>query len=87
MSRITIQMQAPDHLRGRILSIAPMDRGFIPLGAILIGAVAEWGGTSIAGMMMGAGCIGITLLVLYHRRQVWTIDLAPAPDLRRRATA
>ena len=40
-------------LRGRILSIALMDRGLIPLGAILIGAVAELAGAMCAGLLDG----------------------------------
>ncbi len=73
LSRILLQHRVPDHLRGRILSIALMDRGLIPLGAILIGAVAEWGGTRQAGIVMGAGCILITLTVAGLRREVWNL--------------
>lgn len=73
LSRITLQMQVPDQLRGRILSIALMDRGFIPLGAILIGAVATWAGTLWAGALMGIGCIAITLLIAASRRQIWQL--------------
>ncbi|GAX90008.1 MFS transporter [Effusibacillus lacus] len=71
MSRITLQMQVPDPLRGRILSIALMDRGFIPLGAIMIGAIAGWAGTLWAGLVMGAGCVAVTLAVIFARRQIW----------------
>ncbi|WP_338472777.1 MFS transporter [Niallia sp. XMNu-256] len=70
LSRITLQMYVPDQLRGRILSIALMDRGFIPLGAILIGVVATWAGTQWAGVVMGLGCIGITLVIVIIRRQI-----------------
>ncbi|MEW9502517.1 MFS transporter [Jeotgalibacillus marinus] len=73
MSRITIQMQVPNHLRGRVLSIALMDRGFIPLGAILIGAIASWAGTTWAGVVMGLGCIVTTFLVVNSRRQIWKL--------------
>jgi len=73
MSRITLQKQVPDELRGRILSIALMDRGFIPLGAMLIGAVAGWAGAFWAGMVMGVGCIAVTLIVLWKRKQIWTL--------------
>ncbi|ASS77097.1 MFS transporter [Tumebacillus algifaecis] len=73
MSRITMQKQVPDHLRGRIMSIALMDRGFIPLGAIVIGAVAGTAGALWAGVMMGAGCLLVTLAVLFTRRQIWQI--------------
>jgi MFS family permease len=73
LSRMTIQMEVPDHLRGRIMSIALMDRGFIPLGALLIGFVATHYGTLQAGLMMGCGCVLITLLMLGVRRQIWNI--------------
>ncbi|MFX3623869.1 MAG: MFS transporter [Ectobacillus sp.] len=69
-SRITLQMHTPDQLRGRILSIALMDRGFIPLGAILIGAIAAWAGTFWAGAIMGTGCIATTLFILARNSQI-----------------
>jgi MFS family permease len=70
LSRISLQTRVPDHLRGRVMSIALMDRGFIPLGAMLIGVLAGWSGAWSAGMAMGAGCIGITLLVLLTNRTI-----------------
>jgi len=73
LSRITLQTTVPDHLRGRIMSIALMDRGLMPLGAIMIGAVAEWAGALWAGVFMGGGCVAVTLLVLAARRQVWLL--------------
>lgn len=73
MSRITLQAQVPDQLRGRILSIALMDRGFIPIGAMLIGSIAGWAGAFWAGVVMGAGCILVTLGVLWSRKQIWTL--------------
>ncbi len=73
MSRIALQAEVPDRLRGRVTSIALMDRGFIPLGAILIGAIAGSAGTLWGGIVMGAGCIAITLAVLMARRQIWSV--------------
>lgn len=73
MSRVTIQTRVPDRLRGRILSIALMDRGFMPLGAILVGIVAEWAGALWAGVFMGGGCVAVTLAVLAVRRQIWSL--------------
>jgi predicted MFS family arabinose efflux permease len=70
LSRITLQMHVPDRLRGRILSIALMDRGFIPLGALLIGAIATWAGTLWAGGVMGLGCIVTTSIIVIRRRQI-----------------
>lgn len=71
MSRITLQKEVPDALRGRILSIALMDRGFIPLGAILVGTIGSVFGAVEAGLVMGIGCIAVTLLVLLSRKQIW----------------
>src|ERR687896_88305 len=73
MSRVTLQTQVPDRLRGRILSIALMDRGLMPLGAILIGAVAEWADALWAGVVMGGGCVAVTLAMLAARRQIWSL--------------
>ncbi len=73
MSRVALQTRVPDRLRGRILSIALMDRGFMPLGAILIGVIAEWSDALWAGVFMGAGCIAATLAVLAARRRIWTL--------------
>jgi MFS family permease len=72
-SRITLQIKVPEQLRGRILSIALMDRGFIPVGAVLMGLVADLGGTWWAGALMGTGCLVVTLGVLLARRQVWQL--------------
>lgn len=73
MSRVALQARVPDRLRGRILSIALMDRGLMPLGAILIGAVAEWAGALSAGIFMGVGCIVATLAVVAARRRIWRL--------------
>ncbi|XRG78519.1 MFS transporter [Rossellomorea sp. GAMAL-10_SWC] len=70
LSRITLQKQVPDHLRGRIMSIALMDRGFIPLGALLIGAIASSLGILWAGSVMGLGCILTTLMIVLKRREI-----------------
>ncbi|WP_088012688.1 MFS transporter [Gottfriedia acidiceleris] len=73
LSRITLQKQVPDHLRGRIMSIALMDRGFIPLGALLIGAIASNLGILWAGSVMGFGCILTTLMIVLKRREILKI--------------
>lgn len=70
LSRITLQKQVPDYLRGRIMSIALMDRGFIPLGALLIGAIASSLGILWAGSVMGLGCILTTLMIVLKRREI-----------------
>lgn len=73
MSRITLQLHVPEELRGRVLSIALMDRGFIPIGAMLIGSIAAWSSAFWAGAVMGVGCIVTTLIILAGRRQIWQL--------------
>ncbi|MGH3088388.1 MAG: MFS transporter [Rubrobacteraceae bacterium] len=72
-SRVALQTRVPDRLRGRILSIALMDRGLMPVGAIMIGAVAEWTSALWAGVFMGGGCVAVTLAALAARRQIWSL--------------
>ena len=71
--RIALHGRVPDHLRGRILSIALMDRGLIPLGTVLLGFIAEYAGVFWAGIVMGGGCILATLLLLATRLPVWRL--------------
>ncbi|MCF6136430.1 MFS transporter [Pseudalkalibacillus berkeleyi] len=70
-SRITLQMQVADQLRGRVLSIALMDRAYIPLGALIIGFVAAEFGALAAGLFMGFGCFITTLLIVWKRPDLW----------------
>ncbi|MCA0988544.1 MFS transporter [Guptibacillus algicola] len=70
-SRITLQMQVTHALRGRVLGIALMDRAYIPLGALLIGAIAAQFGALAAGLFMGFGCFFTTLLIVWKRPDLW----------------
>ncbi len=49
-----------------------MDRRLMSLGAILIGAVAEWAGVLWASVFMG-GCVAVTLTALTARRRIWNL--------------
>lgn len=69
MSRITLQHAVPEHLIGRVLGIALMDRGFISLGAILIGWLASYAGSFVAALFMGLGSVlSILLIILINPR-------------------
>lgn len=65
--RIALQMEVPDVLRGRLMGLALMDRGFIPIGAMLVGAIAQGAGAWWAAMAMGVGCVATALVVLGAR--------------------
>ncbi|MBH0229749.1 MFS transporter [Halobacillus yeomjeoni] len=71
MSRITLQMNVEETLRGRVLSVALMDRAYIPLGSLLIGFIAGQFGAVAAGLFMGMGCFAITLLIAWQRPGLW----------------
>lgn len=71
LSRVIVQLKVAEEHRGRILSIALMDRGYIPLGAILIGLVANTLGAYSAGLSMGIGTIVITLIIAQSNRRIW----------------
>jgi hypothetical protein len=51
-----IQVLVPTEYRGRVLGVHQMDRGFIPVGAFFVGAIAEWAGAPFA-----VACMGISL--------------------------
>lgn len=51
-----LQILAPGHLRGRVMSIFQLDRGLVPLGSFMVGAVAAAIGAQYALLIM-AGCV------------------------------
>jgi MFS family permease len=48
-----IQLIVPSEYRGRVFGIHQMDRGFIPVGSFLAGAIAEAAGAPVAVAIMG----------------------------------
>jgi hypothetical protein len=59
-----LQILAPRHLRGRVMSIYLLNRGFVPLGTLLAGALAEHLGGSRALQCMSLAATGIVVLVV-----------------------
>lgn len=58
-----VQMVVPSEYRGRVMGVHQLDRGFIPIGSFVIGAIAEWGGAPVATALM-ASCLATVGLVL-----------------------
>ena len=58
-----VQIIVPTEYRGRVLGVHQLDRGFIPIGAFLIGAIAEGGGAPLATALMG-GCLALVGFLL-----------------------
>jgi MFS family permease len=61
-----LQMIVPDQLRGRVLSLYMLDRGFMPLGAMFAGTTAHFIGAPFTVMTMGAIVIILTALVAWR---------------------
>jgi MFS transporter, DHA1 family, staphyloferrin A biosynthesis exporter len=61
-----LQLIVPDELRGRVLSLYMLDRGFMPLGALFAGTSAHFLGAPTTVAMMGAIVIVLTCLVAWR---------------------
>ena len=67
-SRMLYQEIVPREKAGRLLGLALMDRGIIPVGGLLVGAVAEKIAPGAGVVLMGAGCFICVLLFFPLRR-------------------
>jgi len=61
-----LQMIVPDHLRGRVMSIYSLDRGLMPVGALLAGVMAHLVGAPATVSFMGFTVILLGLLVAWR---------------------
>jgi sugar phosphate permease len=66
LSNSSVQMLAPDELRGRVISIYFMvfNTG-IPIGAIIAGATSEWFGMPGSMLLGGAIALAAAVIVAY----------------------
>ena len=77
-SQSLLQLSAPDHLRGRVLSLYLFAfAGLAPLGGLLAGWLSEVGGTQLAFFVAGGTGLVMTLVALRevygrHQRAVLT---------------
>jgi len=60
-----LQLIVPDELRGRVLSLYMLDRGFMPLGAMFAGTAAHFIGAPATVAIMGAMVIVLTGIVAW----------------------
>ncbi|MBA3717910.1 MAG: MFS transporter [Actinobacteria bacterium] len=61
-SQSIIQLTAPDHLRGRVLSVYLFAfGGFAPIGGLLAGWLSDVGGTQLAFLVAGIACLAMTV--------------------------
>jgi len=65
----SIQLQAPDGLRGRVMSIYTwVSGGVFPIGAFIVGTISQWWGVSVAFLWNGTlGLVAVGALALWWR--------------------
>jgi MFS family permease len=61
-----LQMIVPDDLRGRVMSLYMLDRGFMPAGALFAGVTAHFIGAPMTVATMGAIVIVLVLFVAWR---------------------
>ncbi len=69
-----LQMIVPDELRGRVLSLYMLDRGFMPLGALFAGTTAHFIGAPLTVAIMGAIVIVLTVIVAWLIPAIRTLE-------------
>ena len=70
-----IQLLVPDELRGRVMSLYMLDRGFMPAGALFAGAAAHFIGAPLTVAAMGAIVIVLTLIVAWRIPAIRSLEI------------
>jgi MFS family permease len=85
-SQSIIQLTAPDHLRGRVLSIYLFAfGGFAPIGGLLAGWLSDVGGTQLAFFVAGISCLAMTVYTFVKWPRPEAEDMAGEPVEQRLA--
>lgn len=90
-----IQLNTPQELRGRVLGVYLLNRGIMPLGSLLAGALASWLGSPWAVSIMGMSCFLLAIGVAVFAPELWRLNLvqketpetAPSPAAERKEEA
>jgi MFS family permease len=69
-----LQMIVPDKLRGRVMSLYMLDRGFMPAGALFAGVTAHFIGAPWTVAIMGAIVIVLALVVAWRVPALRTLE-------------
>ena len=59
-----LQLSAPRHIRGRVMSFYLISRATVPIGTLFAGALADYFGGPAAVQMMSLSALGLLLLVI-----------------------
>jgi predicted MFS family arabinose efflux permease len=69
-----LQLLVPDELRGRVMSLYMLDRGFMPAGALFAGTAAHFIGAPMTVATMGTIVILLALVVAWSIPAIRTLD-------------
>ncbi len=75
-SQTLLQVMVPQQLRGRVLGIYLLNRGLMPVGSLLAGALAHWLGGPWAVTVMGLSCFLLALVISLLEPGLWRLNLA-----------
>ena len=70
-----LQVMVPRHIRGRVMSIYLLNRAFVPLGALLAGALAAHFGGPAALRIMASAALAIIVTVVATHPQLLTLKV------------
>jgi MFS family permease len=76
-NQTVIQLLTPAELRGRVLGVYLLNRGLMPVGSLLAGALATWFGGPWAVTIMGASCCLLAIGVAIFTPDLWRLNLKP----------
>ena len=75
-----LQILAPRHLRGRVMSIYLLNRGLVPVGALLAGLLASHLGGADAMRIMATIALAIIAVVVVSRPQLLKLKVGFRPE-------
>jgi MFS transporter, DHA1 family, staphyloferrin A biosynthesis exporter len=68
-----IQVLTPSQLRGRVLGIYFLNRGLMPLGSLIAGALAAYLGGPWAVTIMGSSCLLLAVIIAFAVPAIWNL--------------
>lgn len=75
-----LQMQTPSNLRGRVMGVYMLNRGLMPLGSLIAGALASLLGGPWAVTIMGGSCLFVAIGVAIFAPDLWKLQSTPVEE-------
>jgi len=72
-----IQLYTESSMRGRVMGVYFLNRGLVPLGSLLAGALASLFGAPLTVALMGISCASVALLVAFTAPEVRRLGGSP----------